>query len=959
MRIPNQIPRPLRPLLAFLLASTLPAVAQVGQAQAQQQQIFREPLNALQEALPLDAIDGLNLGQPPTAKEDPTGPCLEFADGSLLHGALYDLEAGAQDVSWKADDVSAPVRFPWPMIRRIHLNSPALPAARPRTLVRFTDGSWLAAKVDGLQDGTLHLTLADGAQFTAPRAKVDWIYFSQTAPGECYEGPTGMDGWESDGRWRFEDGALRADYPSTLWRNLEALPDQVEYLLEVDQTDLSHGEANFAATFQSQSPNPRAFAGGIRFIVQRGHLQMVAQVGMAMQSEAVDVGGWLPSVNPHGLHVRAPLRLRVFYNAPAGRLIAYLDNHKAGEWQVTRIPSGSNRGGFVFQPLGWRNDLQLTISRFRAIPWDGHLPDAPGELKPHIDHLGVLGGKTYEGEFLGVSGSNVQMLAGTGIADVRCDAGALLRLRPAAHAVAAAGNLPDLARIRLAAGGDFEVQSVEVHDGALVCGVRFGDRLTIPLSLIEDVQLYGANWTPSASQALLFKNGDQLAGRLDAFASGETLRWRVFGASEPVEVQLASLESIRVGGRASLAGPDIGALALLRNGDTLPGDLVSIDRSHVVLDTSAAGQLALPRLAVQKLYFATRNGLPVEDASWFPDRWLSGPLFPPYLPAPFFDMSSLLNRPPINIPPSPWSYSAGVFSAEATAAQPLTINGLSQTFGLGCIFDAMPGMAEFSFDVTSPTGGATLSAQIFWTPSCPGYVVQIDPTGVNVYDTGPRRAAQALAQQHFVFGNKVSREASTRHFRFLADRFGGKLAVVVDGVLLGQLSRKGENLRFPLGNAVTIIPQFGGSCTASNVWIGPWNGQLPGDLAGAPEANKNFILLENGDLADGTITSARPDSIQIESELGPLDLPIDRISSVDFGSDPAPHSAGPRLRLRGGGVLTAASWQFENGEIQCHCAAVGDLTLPLTALQEIDFTSGMPAAPTVPARAVEDPAAGP
>jgi hypothetical protein len=403
-----------------------------------------------------------------------------------------------------------------------------------------------------------------------------------------------------------------------------------------------------------------------------------------------------------------------------------------------------------------------------------------------------------------------------------------------------------------------------------------------------------------------------------------------------VEIASRVLVGVRLAPRetAPAAAPQVRALAVLRNGDSLPGGLLSLSKDHLALATPAAGSVTFPRDAVRKLYFGDENSLPVLDASAFPDFWLGGPVFDRDYYADGMLPKQIRQSRRADFP---WRYFDGTFTYQGQS------NGIWRTMGgcsIGCYFDAMPQMVELSFDLASERGSLFLSAQLFsLSPNHPGYLLELDPEGLSVFDVSPGLAGQVMPQRHTPFAGKLPTSVSKRHLRIFADRPSGKLAVMVDGLLMGQFSRKGEGVHFPLGRAVALAPQMNMPCKISNLWIGPWNGQVP---QGPSTSEPRAVLLENGDQAEGGVESATATDVHLGSDLGSLEMPLNRISMINFGGGSTKAPAGVRLRFAGGGMLTAADWSIENGQVRCRTDSAGDLQFPLGALQEIDLAGGAP-----------------
>lgn len=177
--------------------------------------------------------------------------------------------------------------------------------------------------------------------------------------------------------------------------------------------------------------------------------------------------------------------------------------------------------------------------------------------------------------------------------------------------------------------------------------------------------------------------------------------------------------------------------------------------------------------------------------------------------------------------------------------------------------------------------------------------------------------------------------------KILADRPSGKVTFVVDGEVIGQVLRKpGEGAR-NLGRGFMLLPQTNSSCTFSDLWIGPWNGLVPGREPGSTQETEQSVLLANGDETRGTALKASPETVYFESEVGPVELPVARLSMLDLGSAPAKAEQGVRLRLVGQGALTVTNCRIENGTVICQSAVAGELHIPLSAVQEIALSNGV------------------
>jgi hypothetical protein len=102
------------------------------------------------------------------------------------------------------------------------------------------------------------------------------------------------------------------------------------------------------------------------------------------------------------------------------------------------------------------------------------------------------------------------------------------------------------------------------------------------------------------------------------------------------------------------------------------------------------------------------------------------------------------------------------------------------------------------------------------------------------------------------------------------------------------------------------------------------------------------VLLANGDETRGKAVEASSTTMNFESEVGPVELPIARLTMLDLGTAPLKPEQGVRLRLVGRGALTVTSCRIENGTVTCQSSVAGELHLPLSALQEIALSNPTP-----------------
>ena len=877
-------------------------------------------------------------GQDGEDAQTAAGPVLEFADGSRLHGALEGLDGAKREIVWRGVEASAALTFPLGQVSHFEFPVPAKSEAKVHATVKLTGGDWLAADVTGLRDGRLQLKLGDGTALAVERAHLEWVYFSKTGAPECYVGPHNFSGWVSGGGWSYREGALRAAQPTAIGRMFGSLPDRVEYRFEFDQG--AGTTRTFAVLLHGAEAAGRNLTTGmVRLMVNDANFTLWSQLESGVKQEQIDLSKILPALAKTADSAlpapasRKPMRWRIFEDRPSGRLVVFIDGRKVGDWNLGKGKAGANRGSFTFQPMTWSANTEQSLAKIQVVPWDGFVPvdDAFDEVRRKTDQVVLANGDMENGRIESMTGDKVQL----GAAVIAREKIALLRFaRPAV----VPDEDPAVARVRLVQGGEFDVAGIGLDGGRLRLRTNFGGELALGTAAVGGVGF--SPLTPVAGKALdmlVFQNGDRLRGLLESAETGRKLRWRTARATPPVEMDTARMAGVLIAPRGERPASKPGVLARCWNGDLVAGDFVSLDPERLTLESAAAGRLALPREAVRALYFSNDGKLPVLDGASGHEVWEAGL---------DFNRANAEQRKKQAAEgrtlPSPWSYFDGRFAVTRTAVNKAAGRN-SGNFNLGRVIEGMPARAEFSFDVIGKKNQVWFSAYLFSEPDNSGYMMQFNQAGIYIYDTGAQqqRVGGRLQQQQIQFGDKVKAGAAQYRIRVLADRTAGRVTVLVDDVVVGAYGPKLGAAPRNLGRGLALVPQQNVACAFANLWVAPWNGQLPGTVpaAGAPP---DRVLLANGDEAQGTVGEATPETVQLESEVGPLELPVPRLTAVEFGARAPETASGVRLRLSDGSVITVSAYRIENDTVVCQSAVAGEIRFPLGAVQEVVFAASAP-----------------
>ena len=850
---------------------------------------------------------------------------LEFNDGSMLHGSLEGFSADGKQIRWRIDGTSESLSFSAEEITQIAFTNAPMVANRGDATVKLSGGDWLTGEVSELSREHVQLKLGDGSTLPLDRTRVEWIHFGRNGAVECYDGPTSIAGFVTNGAWVYRDGALHATALAPLGRPFQTLPDRVEYSLDFDQ---GSAFTAFSLMLHSREASNRGFRpGNVQITFHSNQLQLWAQQNGAMKVEQTQLD---PKARQSGLREQKPKRYRVFEDRPAGRVVVYIDEAKVADWKIDKIKPGENRGGIHLQPMFWNSNNAQSISRLRVLPWDGVLPENTSE-NPASDRVVLQSGDVKSGAINELQNGRLRLNTPAGAADLPLRDVALLRFH---RRETAPEEDPPVAHVRLASGGEFDASAIQFAEGNLQLRTNFGRVLALPAASLQSLTFFRAPLVaPPGGDELVFKNGDRLRGWIHSAGNGEKIHWRTMSSKQAIAVDPARIAGVLLAARTPAESSSPQVVAQFRNGDLLQGEFSGLDKEQMVLTHAELGRMAIARERVRALYLSPDGKPEVFDGATDREGWMNG-------------VTTRRTRTGLRLgqrkKPSPapapnpratyWRYFDGGYTLKPGVVAGASPDG--SALHLGRTFDALPDHVEFSFEVTSETAPISFAAQLFTSAEKPGYMMQFHGETAHLYDMSPRARRGGVFQQQYQFAEKLKSGQKQRRIRILAERTSGKMTLVVDGVVVGQFAQKGGTGPRELGRSIMLMPQINLRCTFSDLWIGPWDGELDSTRTATQQVGR--IVLANGDEADGTLESATPEMATLVSEVGNIEVPTRRLTMVDFGGTVASSPEGAmRLRMAERGALTIRSYRIENEAVVCDTEIAGELKMPLSAVREL------------------------
>lgn len=385
-------------------------------------------------------------------------------------------------------------------------------------------------------------------------------------------------------------------------------------------------------------------------------------------------------------------------------------------------------------------------------------------------------------------------------------------------------------------------------------------RILSILSLTAALAAGGAPQRDEASaDSLIFRDGDFLYGKLLSIDDQGSIRWQHPDATEPTEFDQNAIAQIDFPESTNAVHHSENACRIsLNDGNSLVGDLVSCDHGALVLQTWYAGRLSIPRANLQSLVFIPRSPAVMDGIAGL-DGWTQG------------SASAILPTETGH-----WTYRNGAFYADKAASIARDVK--------------LPDVAEIQFDLAWK-GGLNLAVAL--------YTDSLQPILLTAKDSGPNFGGfYSLRFQYSAFidlwpikkteplhplGQLYIPALNTSdhlHVDLRVSKPQAKVALILDGKLVkewvdpGGFAGEGTGVRF-VQNPPGIIK-------LSNLRITRWDGNFSAEADQPDDTTHDAVWPDNGARVAGAIDSIADGKLRINTDKGPVELPLAMVNNIDF-----------------------------------------------------------------------------
>ena len=420
-----------------------------------------------------------------------------------------------------------------------------------------------------------------------------------------------------------------------------------------------------------------------------------------------------------------------------------------------------------------------------------------------------------------------------------------------------------------------------------------------------------------AQDSMVFRNGDLLYGQLLAIDEPATVRWQHADVADAIDFAPAGIAEIDFPPlKNATAHPADSCRVFLASGDTLTGNLVACDHNALTLQTWYAGQLTLPRGSLQTLAFIPRAPAQFDGITSM-DGWTQG-------------SNSAFAGETGN-----WVYRNGAFYASKPASIARNLN--------------LPDVAEIQFDLAWK-GSLNLAVALYTdslqpilltakerAPDFGGfYSLRFnDSTFIDMWPIKKIERLRPLGQLFIPSLNNKDR----LHVNLRVSKPQHKFALYLDDTPVKEWDDPegfiGE------GTGVRFVQNAGSILKLSNLRVTEWDGVFEAATSTETDTTHDAYSIKNHPRATCSVESIASGKLTATTTNGPVEIPIDEVSSIDFAHhavEPSQaHGATVRAVFVQGGTMTFTLESWRPNEMIVRSPDFGKAKINPAAFSRLQF----------------------
>jgi hypothetical protein len=511
-------------------------------------------------------------------------------------------------------------------------------------------------------------------------------------------------------------------------------------------------------------------------------------------------------------------------------------------------------------------------------------------------------------------------------------------------------------------------------------------RLPLSLSLILLGAVSGhADEAASVRPDLLrFINGDRLHGTYMGLGAGQSAIWKAEGADTTAEFSASKIRQVVLRtGRPERAQDSLSHI-LLVNGDRLPGRVTGFDEKVLILETSYAGTLRIPREQVVMLAPSPLGGRVLYHGPFEGDDWK---ILTPTAPEPPNDQKQV-----VEVVPEAADAADAAAPEKQAAAEPADPSAGWNLAGAawywhgntgGTALTQPEGMVDRSIlrfelawqnrlsfvvafhadfkqaDPPEPEEGQEdlVRAQVRRMNLNPGdisglprvfgtgYILHMQQNIQVLYRSGFDEKGQPLIERlQPAASNLPFTESGTANIELRCNRNTGNISLLINGEFVSQWAEGGLGEGYAgKGNGFGFVVAADKSpVRISDIILGEWNG-MPDSARSLQVDDQDIVLLSNGtDRFSGSVTGLVEGKVQLTGRYGDFRFPLDEVAEIRFArnslslGDPEPDDS-LGVRLYPLGRISGKALGGDATSIRLASPVVGEVKVDLGSAVILEF----------------------
>jgi len=508
-------------------------------------------------------------------------------------------------------------------------------------------------------------------------------------------------------------------------------------------------------------------------------------------------------------------------------------------------------------------------------------------------------------------------------------------------------------------------------------------RLPLSLSLVFlGVMSSHAEDAPNVRPDLLrFLNGDRLHGTYMGLGIGQSAIWKAEGADTTAEFNAAKIRQVVLRtGRPERAQDSLSHI-LLVNGDRLPGRITGFDEETLVLETSYAGTLRIPREQVVMLAPSPLGGRILYHGPFEGDEWK---IVTPASPDAAREQNKVVEvvqeaaddaapeedaaaepeavQAPWNLAGAAWYWHGSTGGTALTQPDGMVDrsilrfelawqNRLSFVVGFHADFKQaeLPEVEEGKEELQRAQvrrmnlnpGDIGGLPRTFGT----GYILHLQQNIQVLYRSGFDEKGQPLIERlQPAASNMPFTESGTATIELRCNRNTGNISLLVNGEFVSQWAEGGIGEGYAgKGNGFGFVVAADKSpVRISDIILGEWNG-MPDSARSLQVADQDIVLLANGtDRFSGAVSGLVEGKVHLAGRYGDFRFPLDEVAEIRFARDSLSPGDPDRddslgVRLYPLGRISGKPLAGDASSIRLASAIVGEVTVDLGSAVILEF----------------------